>query len=59
MYNVCIRINETLPWIELEGTYQTRQEAREAAKAVIEDIKIKIVPLQEKRKQIKALATIR
>ena len=53
-----MNINETLPWIELEGTYQTRKEAKEAAEKFLSSIETKIVEIPAKRKQMKALATI-
>jgi len=59
LYAVWIKIDETLPWIELKATYQTRREAKKAAKDFLNSIKVKIVATPEKRKQMKALATIR
>jgi hypothetical protein len=59
MYTVWIKINETLPWIELEGIYQTRKEAKEAAEKFLNSIDTKIVELPAKKKRVKALATIR
>jgi len=59
LYAVWIKIDETLPWIELKGTYQTRNEARKAAKKSLNNIEIKIVQIPEKRRQMKALATIK
>ena len=59
LYQVWIRIDETLPWIELKGTYQTRNEARKAAKEFLNSTKIKIVKIPEKRRQMKALVTVK
>ncbi|MDH5482575.1 MAG: hypothetical protein OEY22_06845 [Candidatus Bathyarchaeota archaeon] len=59
LYAVWIRIDETLPWIELKETYQTKNEGRKAAKAALNNVEVRIVAMPEKRKQIKALATIR
>jgi len=59
LYGVWIKVDETLPWIELKGSYQTRKEARKAAKDFLSSMQVKIVPMPESRKQIKALATIR
>jgi hypothetical protein len=59
VYTVLIKINETLPWIELEGTYQTKKEAKAAARIYLNSIETKIVELPAKRKRVKALATIR
>ncbi|MGC8895233.1 MAG: hypothetical protein ACP5LB_00495 [Candidatus Bathyarchaeia archaeon] len=57
MYIVWIKIDETLPKIELKGEYQTRSEAKKAAQQILSDIKVEIVNASEKRGSIKALAT--
>lgn len=54
-----MKINETLPWIEIEGTYETRNEARKAAKGTIKKMKIKIVRLPDKDKAIRTLVPIK
>jgi hypothetical protein len=59
LYSVWLRIDETLPWIELKGTYETRKDAKEAAKNCLNRAQIKIITLPEKSKQLKAIATIR
>jgi hypothetical protein len=59
LYAVWIKIDETLPWIELKGTYQTKREAKKATKDFLNSIKVKVVETPEKQKQIKAMATIR
>ncbi|MDH5746210.1 MAG: hypothetical protein OEZ21_04540 [Candidatus Bathyarchaeota archaeon] len=59
MYAVWIRIDETLPWIELKGKYQTRSEAKRAADKFLSSIKIRVVTMPEKRRRIKALATVK
>jgi hypothetical protein len=59
LYGVIVRIDETLPWIELKETYETRGEARKAAEDLIRSLQVRIVALPEKRKPMKALATIR
>jgi hypothetical protein len=59
VYAVWIKIDETLPWIELKNTYQTKREAQRAAKEFLNKIGIKIVEIPEKRRGIKALATIK
>jgi len=55
---VWIRIDETLPWIELKGEYQTRIDARKAAKDILTSARIKVVKTQAKAKPMKILATI-
>jgi hypothetical protein len=59
LYAVWIRIDETLPWIELKGEYQTRRDAKKAASASLSMIKIKAVEIPEKRSPIKALALVK
>jgi hypothetical protein len=57
LYAICIKIDETLPWIELKGEYPTRTEARKAAKKFVSNVKIKIMKTSEKKKKVKQLAT--
>jgi hypothetical protein len=59
LYAVWIKIDETLPWIELKGQYQTRTDAKKAANKFLNMVKIRIVETPEKRNQIKALASIK
>lgn len=58
LYIVWIKIDETLPWVELKGVYQTAEEARRAAKQSLKNTKIKIVEESERR-SMKALAPLR
>ncbi|RLI20016.1 hypothetical protein DRO45_04425 [Candidatus Bathyarchaeota archaeon] len=50
LYVVWVKIDETVPWIELEGTYPTRREAKDAAKEILKRAKIKVVKTPQKRK---------
>jgi hypothetical protein len=59
LYAVWIKIDESLPWIELESEYQTRVEAKREAKNVLDHARIKVVRGQRRTKQVKVLATIR
>lgn len=59
MYVVWIRVDETLPWIEMKGTYQTKKEAKQAAEEFLNNMGIKIVKMPEKRRQIKAVPTLK
>jgi hypothetical protein len=59
LYAVWIKIDDTLPWIELKGEFQTRTEAKKAANKCLNVVKIKIVEAPEKRSPIKALASVR
>jgi hypothetical protein len=59
LYAVWIKINETLPWIELEKEHQTRIEATREAKNILNHAAIKIVKVEKKTRRVKVLATIR
>ena len=57
LYAVWIKIDETLPWIELKGEYQTRREAKKAAKEFHCSTKTKIVRFPEKSRSAKAIVS--
>jgi hypothetical protein len=59
LYTVLIRVDETLPWIELKGDYETRKEARHAAEKAIGKIAVMIVNTPREKKPLKALAVMR
>jgi hypothetical protein len=59
LYTVWIKVDETLPWIELKGKYQTRREAKKGAKESLSSIKTKIVEAQEKKKPMKPLVYVK
>jgi hypothetical protein len=59
LYAVWIKIDETLPWIELQGEYQTRINAAKAAKNILNNVKIKIAKSQRKTKPMKVLAAVK
>ena len=59
LYAVWIKIDETLPWIELKGEYQTRREAKKAANESLNVLKIKTVEIPEKRSPMKSLAFVK
>ena len=59
LHAVWIKIDDTLPWIELKGTYETRREAKEAARNCLGKTQMKIVAMPEKSGQLKAVAMIR
>jgi len=54
-----IKVDKSLPWIELKETYPTRKEARKAAEDFARSLQVKIVPISDKRKPMKLVATIR
>jgi hypothetical protein len=58
LYVVWIKIDETLPWIELKGEYQTRIDARKVAKSILNTARIKIAKTRTKAKPMKVAATV-
>ena len=54
MYSAWIKIDDSLPWIELEGAFQTKAEALKAIKEKRSKVKIKIVNVPKQEKQVKA-----
>jgi hypothetical protein len=59
MYTAWIKIDESLPWIELKETFQTKIEAQEAMKEKLSKVKIKIVKMPTKKKPIEASITLK
>jgi len=59
LYAIWVKIDETMPWIELSGTYQTREEARKVANELLSKMRIKIVKVEEKRRQMKAIVMVK
>ncbi|MDQ7033111.1 MAG: hypothetical protein Q9M37_10435 [Desulfonauticus sp.] len=58
MYTAWIKIDESLPWIEIKGEYATKQKAKNAAEKVLSNVKIKIARVSRKEKA-KALVTVK
>ena len=58
MYSAWIKLEESLPWIELEEAFQTKAEAQQAVKKLLSRAKIKIANLP-KEKHIKATIKVR
>lgn len=50
LYAVWVRLDETLPWIELKGTYGTKRKAKQVAKEILNHAKIKIVEMSKRKK---------
>ena len=50
MYSAWIKIDDSLPWIELEKAFQTKAEAQKAVKEVLSKAQIKISKLPNKEK---------
>jgi len=59
LYTVWVRIDETLPWVELKGEYATRREAKQAAQQLLSSSMLKIVNIPHAEKPLKTLATAR
>jgi RNase H-fold protein (predicted Holliday junction resolvase) len=59
LYNILMKIDDTLPWIEMKGTYQTQKEAREAAQGFLNSVQIKVVEVSERNKTVKALTSLK
>jgi hypothetical protein len=59
MYSACIKIDDSLPWIELEKAFQTKAEAQKAVKEILDKAKIKISKLPQHEKKIKAAVRVR
>jgi len=59
LYSAWIKIDDSLPWIELEEAFQTKAEARRAVKERLCKAKIKIAKLPKQEKQIKATIRVR
>ena len=59
MYTVLIRVDETLPWIELKGDYETRKEARHAAEKAIRKIAVMVLNIPQEKRPLNALAVMK
>jgi hypothetical protein len=57
LYAVWIKIDETLPWIELKGKYRTKREAKKTARYTLDRVEIRVVEMPEKKRPAKALVT--
>ncbi len=59
LFTVWVRIDDTLPWMELKRNYQTKKEARDAAGDFLKSMQMKIVLIPEKALTIKQTAPVR
>ncbi|MBS7636436.1 hypothetical protein KEJ37_03710 [Candidatus Bathyarchaeota archaeon] len=57
MYAIWVKIDEKLPWIELSGTYQTKEEAGKVARELLSKIRIRIIKVEKERRPMKAVVT--
>jgi hypothetical protein len=53
MYSAWIKLDDSLPWIELEEAFQTKAEAQKAVQEVLNKAQIKISKLPNKKKRVK------
>lgn len=49
MYAAWIKIDDSLPWIELNETFQTKTEAHEIAKEKLSTSQIKVVKVPQQK----------
>jgi hypothetical protein len=58
LFSIWVKIGKTLPWIELNGTYETRKAAKKAAETFLNGLQLRIVSTPEKKRKLQALATM-
>lgn len=58
-YVAWIKIDETLPWIELKGTYRTKAEAKKAVKNVLDRARLRIMRISEEGESQKKIELIK
>jgi hypothetical protein len=58
LFSIWIKIDKTLPWIEINGTYETRKEAKKAAETFLNSIQLRIISTPENRRKLRALVTL-
>jgi len=49
MYSAWVKIDDSLPWIELKEAFQTKTEAQGAIKETLSKVKTKIVEMPRER----------
>ena len=59
MYSAWIKIDDSLPWIELKEVFQTKTEAQEAIKEKLSKVKIQVVEVPRRKNTIKASITVK
>jgi len=59
LYAVWVKLDETLPWIELKETYESREAAQKAARELLGKAMVKVMKIEDKEKPIKALVTVK
>jgi hypothetical protein len=59
MYSAWIKIDDSLPWIELEEAFRTKAEAQKAVKEMLGKTKVKFAKLPKQEKRIKAAVRVK
>jgi len=59
LYCIWIRVDDTLPWIELKGEYETKEKAKQAGQTVTGRIAVRLVKLSQERRLAESLVTVR
>lgn len=50
MYSALIKLDDSLPWIEIENAFQTKAEAQKAAQEVLNKAKIKFSKFSKEKR---------
>jgi hypothetical protein len=53
VYSAWVKIDDSVPWIELKEIFQTKGEAQEAIKEKLSKVKIKIVSMPPRKSAAK------
>jgi hypothetical protein len=59
MYSAWVKIDDSLPWIELKEAFQNKTEAQEAIRRKLSKVKIKIVEMPRRKNTTKASITVK
>lgn len=59
MYAIWIKIDSTLPWIELKECYRTRNEAKKGAQDFLKSMQMRVVRIPDNAKLVRTLITVK
>lgn len=59
LYVVMIKVVNTMPWVELEGTYNTKEEAQTAANHALKSLQTRVVNMPRKKHPVKTLVSVK
>jgi hypothetical protein len=59
MYSAWIKIDDSMPWIELKEIFQTKTEAQEAIKEKMSKVEIKIVSMPPQKSAARKPMTLK